>query len=162
MRMDLTLPALERLIGGDTQIELAARKQIVEHFASTQLKSLIRDEAFNAIAAEWQKEIAAHVAAAIAELKAERDQKAADLSPKTFFWDFRSTIEKAVNSAIDEKVTERIDRYKRYYEDEISRRIKEVIRDTVRGAMTKELIDMIREDVTKRLDEMLKANGEGT
>ncbi len=32
MRLELSLPALERLIGGDTEAELHLRKQIVQEF----------------------------------------------------------------------------------------------------------------------------------
>lgn len=45
VKLYLNLPALERLLGGDTEAEVAARHQIVENFARHHLAELTKTEA---------------------------------------------------------------------------------------------------------------------
>ncbi len=54
MHVSLTLPALERLIGGETEIEVHLRQQIVEKFAERHLKSIVNREAWKAAYTQWQ------------------------------------------------------------------------------------------------------------
>lgn len=42
----LDVPALERLIGGDTEVEVQLRKGVVEEFARRHLTAVLKDEAF--------------------------------------------------------------------------------------------------------------------
>lgn len=48
MKLELNGPALERLIGGDTEVELHLRKQIVHNFAKKHLKVVAEQEAYRA------------------------------------------------------------------------------------------------------------------
>lgn len=55
MKLELTLPALERLIGGDTELELALRKQIVQEFAKRHLKEVAEQAVYEAAIAETKQ-----------------------------------------------------------------------------------------------------------
>lgn len=52
MKLTLNTESLERLIGGDTQIEFEIRQQIADEFAKRHLKSLINTEAMKSIESE--------------------------------------------------------------------------------------------------------------
>ena len=43
--LNLSLPALERLLGGNTELEISARQQIVESFCRRYLKTIANSEA---------------------------------------------------------------------------------------------------------------------
>lgn len=57
MRLELTLPALEKLIGGETAIELDLRKAIVVEFARRHLKEVATEEIYKGVLAEIRKHV---------------------------------------------------------------------------------------------------------
>jgi hypothetical protein len=61
VRMQLNLPALERLLGGDTQMEVELRYQIVQEFAKRHLKAVAAEPAFEKIIESHRKVIDAEV-----------------------------------------------------------------------------------------------------
>lgn len=152
MKFELTLPALERLIGGDTEIEITARRQIVEHFAKTQLKSLLRDEAHKTMSREWVEEIRAQVAEVMSEMKAARDARVkAEINPANYLWDVRDTIRKAVESEIKDQVEKIIESRKHHYVSEISRQIRATISEEVRALVAIELTEEMLADLLRRV-----------
>ena len=63
MTIQLTVPALERLIGGDTEVEVELRKQIVMEFTRRHLKEVATEETWKAVLAE----VAVHINAVVKE-----------------------------------------------------------------------------------------------
>jgi uncharacterized membrane-anchored protein YjiN (DUF445 family) len=55
IKLQLDVPALNRLIGGDSEVELDLRKGIVEYFVQQKLRNLLSDERVAAILRDVQK-----------------------------------------------------------------------------------------------------------
>ena len=62
-----SLEALERLIGGDTEIEVDVRNNIVEAFAKKYLKSIVQSANFSGLQSRVLKDLEAEVDAAVAK-----------------------------------------------------------------------------------------------
>ena len=67
--LSLNLPALERLIGGDSELELDLRRGIAETFAKHYLKSIVNQELVQGVEREVRSEIAAAKNAATAHVE---------------------------------------------------------------------------------------------
>ena len=79
MKVSLTLPALERLIAGDTEIEVEILQQIAEQFAKRHLKTILNDATWKAASAQWHKELDASVKEVMQQLQGGRNaDKAAE------------------------------------------------------------------------------------
>lgn len=63
----LDVPALERLIGGDTEIEVELRKGVVEAFAKHHLTAVLKDEAFARYLSQERETLRTALNALIAE-----------------------------------------------------------------------------------------------
>ena len=61
MKLTLNAPALERLLGGDTELEVALKHQIVDNFAKHHLKKLINDGTWRAAYAKIEGEVQAEI-----------------------------------------------------------------------------------------------------
>lgn len=70
MRVELTTKALDRLIGGETEIEVHLRHQVLEQFARARLKALCNDETMSKLHAELAAAVGAEVAKAAAGFRA--------------------------------------------------------------------------------------------
>lgn len=68
LRVSLTLPALERLLGGDTQLEFDLRQQVVANFAKKHLKAVAGDPAFASVIESHRKVLDAEVRDLVGEL----------------------------------------------------------------------------------------------
>ncbi len=108
MRLELTLPALERLIGGDTEIEVGLRQQILEEFTKHRIKTLINAESIKQINAEWSRQLNEVVRTTIKSLMDEKQPGA--LTEYSLYWDFSDAVKKAVQKTLDESVNETIER----------------------------------------------------
>jgi len=63
----LDVPALERLIGGDSQVEIDLRRGVVEAFAKTHLTKILKDETFAKFLADEAKVIEAGLNALVSQ-----------------------------------------------------------------------------------------------
>lgn len=63
----LDVPALERLLGGDTEVEVKLRQGVVEEFAKRHLVKVLKDESFAKFLAAEKKVIEARLEAALHE-----------------------------------------------------------------------------------------------
>jgi hypothetical protein len=57
MKLSLNLPALERLIGGDGEIEVELRHQIVKEFTKKYLKGIVDSSVFQSYQRELLEEL---------------------------------------------------------------------------------------------------------
>src|SRR4051794_37602979 len=121
MRIELNLPALERLLGGDTEIEVHLRQQIVDEFTRKYLKSLMNDETLKRISAEWSRQLKEEVNAQLKGLIAEKQDSAERRVESEVYWSLKGAVEKAAQKAVDEALLKIIEHQKRYWGDEIRR-----------------------------------------
>lgn len=143
MRLELNLPALERLIGGDTEIEVALRQQIVQEFARRHLKEVAEKETYEA-AIEAAKQF---VNAAAKEAFDIENLTINHLWP-TVGYRLKSMIETLVNESaqkiVDEALLKVIEYQKRYWGRELETAVKK--------AMDRQIEKEIEEGIRKRLD----------
>lgn len=124
MRIDLNLPALERLIGGDTEIEIGLRQQVVEEFARKHLKTVINDETWKRFSAQWNKEINTEIGNAIQGLAGNGHFKseAADIGLK-----IRNQIEHVASEMINKALNAIIDRQRIFLASQLDEKIKSIL-----------------------------------
>lgn len=147
MRLELNLPALERLIGGDTEIEMELRKQIVQTFAGKHLKDLAKDELFKAAVKETQL----YVNQIAKETFDVENLTTGHLWP-TVGYRIKSLIENLVKDqaqkAVDEALLKIIEYQKRYWSKEIENAVAKKFGDLIEKE--------IQEGIKKRLQEAVK------
>jgi uncharacterized protein with von Willebrand factor type A (vWA) domain len=103
VQIQLTLPALERLIAGDNEIEVGLRQQICEEFTKKHLKQIINDAAFKAIVASWDTELKQAIAEKLAELveRKKKELQGGRFGESIEYWNFKKPIEEAASRAVD-------------------------------------------------------------
>lgn len=147
MRLELTLPALERLIGGDTEMELNLRKQIVEEFSRRYLKD-VAESAACSIAVEEAKR---HVNA-LAKEHFGISQVVDNLWP-TIDSRLKAMIESLVQAhaqkAVDAALLNIIEYQKRYWGKEIEAAVKK--------AMDRQIEKEIEDGIRLRLEAAAKS-----
>ena len=142
MKVSLTLPALERLIAGDTAIEVEIRQQIAEQFAKRHLKTILNDATWKAASAQWHKELDASVKEVMQQLQGGRNaDKAAEQAAR--YYPLRDAIERAAAAAVDAAVEKTVASQKFHME--------RIVKDCVNVAMEKSIEKMVQEGIQKRL-----------
>lgn len=146
MQVSLTLPALERLIGGETEIEVHLRQQIVEKFAEKHLKAIVNREAWQAAYKQWQSELEAAVSKILNEYIAAQQAKDPGMPSTNSGYKLQHAIEQAADKAVERAVQRVVDSQKRYMEGIVTRRVDQ--------AMEAEIKKRIDEGVTAKLQAM--------
>ncbi len=131
MQMVLTLPALERLIGGDTEIELLLRKQIAKQFVESHFSGLVDDE----VAARVVKAEAAMVdVAAKAELGIENlvgGNRWPNISYRLQSI-IKDEAEKLAQECVNEALKKIIEYQKRYWDKEITNAVTKALEANIK------------------------------
>ena len=143
MQVSLTLPALERLIGGETEIEVHLRQQIVEKFAEKHLKAIVNREAWKAAYTQWQAELEAAVAKILNEYIAAQQAKDPGIPGTSSGYRLQDAIAKAADKAVEQAVQRVVDSQKRYLEG--------IVNSAVDRAMAAEIQKRITEGVNTKL-----------
>lgn len=142
MKIELTLPALERLIGDDKEIELHLREQIVNEFARRHLKEIAKTESYEAAI----KEVKDYVNQ-IARETFDIENLTTNTVWPTVGYRIRTLIEDLVKEhaqkAVDAALQKIIEYQKRYWAEEI--------RKAVDGAINIEIDKQVTEGIMKRL-----------
>jgi len=141
MHVSLTLPALERLIGGETEIEVHLRQQIVEKFAEKHLKAIVKSEAWKAAYTQWQAELEAAVSKILQEYIASQQDKDQGIPGTSSGYKLQHAIAKAADTAVERAVQRVVDTQKRYLEG--------IVKHAVDRAM--------EADIKKRIDDGVNA-----
>ncbi len=149
MRLELNLPALERLIGGDTDIEIGVREQIANEFAQRHLKSLMNDVQFKKIYDAWKKDLDAAVEKRCHEFlnDLKREQEEPQLRQANhgawMYCRIQESVDKAIEKAIDAVVADKVERWSMYIRQDIPR--------LVHNALTKKVNEIVEEEIQRRL-----------
>jgi uncharacterized membrane protein YheB (UPF0754 family) len=146
MKVSLTLPALERLIAGDNQIEVEIRQQIAENFAKRHLKTILNDATWQAAAKEWRATLDTEIRRVATVLNTERGTAERVQTEATFAaqsWPLRDAVERAATKAVEAAVAKTVERQK--FE------MERIVRNRVDAAMDKEIEKLVQEGIKKRL-----------
>ncbi len=142
IRLDLDVPALERLIGGDTEIEISLRRGIVEEFAKRHLIAVVKDEAFKDFLDRESK-------IARAALDAAFVQHIGTIKERGYTTEVVN-ISAAVKAAIEAEAARRFDKY---IADSVERVWKEKCEPKLESWLDRLLIRHVSEAVEKRVKE---------
>lgn len=167
MRMELTLPALERLLGGDTEIEVGVRRQVVEEFAKRHLKAILNDQAFKAIVSAWHVEIQAAVAETMKSLRDEKQAKvdSGQAGKEALGWRrLRDQVEETAATAVEHAIRESTEKWTANISRIILREVHKQMEQCVDAELATRVKDrtsplgrMIEDEVEARIRERLDA-----
>ena len=143
MRLQLNLPALERLIAGDSQMEVELRHQVVENFAKHHLKKLMNDDMFARIK-EWFR------TACEAAYAKELGQVVQSFWCDNFELEshMREHVARAARAEVDAVVKEHLAKYK----EDLLRRDAAHIEAVIQRTLDRELEAQVEAEVRRRLD----------
>lgn len=145
-----SLAALERLIGGDTEVEIEIRNNIVQEFSKKHLKALVNEGTIKTVADQINSALRAHAEQVISDkfgvlggdywrrkltLTAECKKALSDAATEVYHEKIREALKKAgdyysteyitkeINRVVDREVQKRIDAGVQARLDEIKRSI---------------------------------------
>lgn len=165
MKVELTLPALERLIGGETEIEFEARRQIVENFATHHIKAFVNDKTLAALNAKWKAELEGEIKRLMDEFT--RQTLAATANPDTSCqaaWkvgDFvKGVAEKVVGPVVDAAIQTKLGAIATYVErkvrlqleKELDLHIAAAIQKGIQDGMAKQIDALVATEIERRCD----------
>ncbi len=150
MKLSLSLPALERLIGGDNQIEIELRQQIAEKFAERHLKCLLNDTMLGQVQQKVTQFANGQIAALIADIGSkESTNRWASEARFRLHGPITDAIKQAVDDAISNKIAEAV-------QLAADTRLAGITRD-VRGMIDrylseKKIEEMVNQGIKERLE----------
>lgn len=136
MRLELTLPALERLIGGDTELELGLRYQIVEEFTKHHLKTIVNSEFWKERQDLWQAEVKAAVQEGLKDLLIDPKLTHASALVSGKLTEHARTV---AREALNQELKKIIDEQKRYWQDQVKREIASAIQANIKQLVEAEI-----------------------
>ena len=150
VRLSLSLPALERLIGGDNQIEVELRQQIAEKFAERHLKCMLNDTMLGQV----QRTVAEFAGKQIGEVINQIGRKeTADRWASEARYKLQGPITEAINKAVEESVAEKIRNAVQTAADTVVSRATRDVRTMVdRYLGEKKLEELIQQGIKERLE----------
>lgn len=147
IQIRLDVPALERLIGGDSAVEIELRKGVVEEFARRHLTAVLKDDTFKAFLAEEAKVTSVGLNAIvhdkIGKIEHIRDVWKGDRNIVTLRDGVRDEIVRKADEVISDAIAKAVDERWKLREpgivNEISRAIREKT-DSLTSVMVKTLV----------------------
>jgi hypothetical protein len=162
--LQLNGPALERLIGGSAEVEVALRQQVVESFSLKYLKELINSTALQPVANALLAEVKKHISEEVWDSKTGRwattvNDKVHDLISRAIAQSIDATvsqqmIEKAMEQAVA-KIDERLAIYSQRMVTMAESKAASVIQSLpglAEKALDKAFEERVRLEVQRRLD----------
>ncbi len=153
MVIQLNLPALERLLGGDSEMEVHLRQQVAEEFANKHLKKVIKEYTDS----EGYKANCMMLRGAVKEWLDARMK--GDLDPQSTA--VNNEVKWKISTAIDAMVKERVDAaLKQFIGDKIeydSRYRIRQIDDAIKKVMDETIEQRIQQGVADRLNHIMGA-----
>lgn len=158
LKLSLNLPALERLIGGDSEIELNLRHQVASQFAEAKLRNAFEAEmqllAFDAVKEALKNtNVSALLATHRSELRGQVDlilgeAKAREQKLILDFWnaltDRMDAAVREVSSTMELKLTERIDSRIAHITERITDAVTARVESLVIAAVEKLITERVR------------------
>lgn len=154
--MQLNAPALERLIGGDTQVEVELREQIVEAFCRNRLKALVNHETLSKLYVSWKTELLAEISRLIQEYEAEK-ARADPVAPPAGGWEVRTFVDSVVKDRVGPAVGKAIQPHLDVLAVRVRRDVHAVIETEVKTAVQQAVAAAVQAQTGARLQELVDA-----
>ena len=147
MRMDLSLPALERLIGGDSEIEVHIRQQIVDNFAKQYLKKNFNQTMVESAMRPFVEELKAQTQRVVQDLFKQESNPSSTTFNNNAKFEIKKAVEdymtKVIQVTAQEKMDARLKQDQDYYQRMIDNRLKVFL--------DKEIETRVQAEVARRL-----------
>lgn len=150
VRLSLSLPALERLIGGDNPLEVELRHQIVNAFAEKHLKCLVSHDLVYAAEQKVRKEVEGMINAAIKQIG--NPETSASWAREATFR-LNENVRKAIDAAVEDKLSKMIhEAIEVRMESSVRTATREVSRAVDRYLGEKKIEELINQGIKERLE----------
>jgi len=147
VKLSLSLPALERLLGGDTELEIQLREQIANAFARKHLKVLLNDHLFS----QCQQELVRVARSVVEEYFGQPSRIFGATAQLTS--ELKNTIrvaaQKQVREFMDQRLQEYMDERIENFKVIVDRKLKKILDDTIKE---KNLDEIVKARVLQHLD----------
>lgn len=148
MRLELTLPALERLIGGDSEVEVQLRRQIAQAFTFRYLKGIVDKDMVEVVRSqvvgECQQELERLLAARVGQLKSVGGRYQVQLEQG-----LQKRLDAYIANHLDSLIAAAVERYERHIQSSVElfirSKMNEQIRDSVRRVIDEKLMPAVRD-----------------
>jgi hypothetical protein len=151
MKLSLNLPALERLLGGDTEVEVELRDQIVSQFMKRHLPEVVKGETYYKTLTELRAVLEEAVREEVGQLSS--GGWSVTNEGHRVRGEIKQVIEaeayKAVNAAVAKAVDDRIHYYEKQWAPLIAKKVEE--------CFTRNIDELVKAEVARRLDQAAKA-----
>ena len=170
--LSLNRPALERLIGNDTQLEVELRHQVVEEFAKRHLKEVVQSEIFERVLKAALQEVDAAALTAVKQAQKLVEERIGQVegtswAPTIKLNDkFRTAINSAAVNAVrdaipNDEIVAHVDRHvdalKRWGEQQIRQAVERVYGESFKAAVQAEVQKLL-----SSASMMASVNADGT
>lgn len=135
-KIQLDGPALERLIGGDSEIEIALRHQVANNFGKHYLKKALTEEIKTLMSEKYRQELIKVANEAYAATRISYKQNCDDDFPN-----FRIRIEAIFREVMEQQF--------KLYEKEISNKIDSLVKEWAQKKITGYLSEIMADQLTK-------------
>lgn len=142
------LAALERLIGGDSQLEFEIRNNIIQAFANKHLKPLVNDYKFDAMLKKVQE-------SGQEEAKKVIEEKLGKFETKNWreYFSLNDNIKTAIRQSAQEKIMEQVDAAAKEVTDKFT---PEYLDKLIEKRVNEEVLFRIRDGVKNKLEQVSK------
>jgi hypothetical protein len=163
VKLDLNLPALERLLGGDAELEVQLRKQIVAEFTERHLAGVVKTEEYKKVLDHWRDAANKCLDAACqAEITRQVGELVKVGPANGWHWEYRlvpkvtdkikelveGTVAQTVSAKMADVLKEDIDRRQRQLRDHVETKVKEVL--------DQDIARLVKDGVQQRLQAALE------
>jgi hypothetical protein len=167
IKMSVSLPALERLLGGDSQLEIDLRQQIAEQFAKKHVKALINAEALKSVTSTLSSAVTQTVKDQVGTVVYDYNKSVYTMRlTKQMEEAVSGIIKNIVNTSllnlqskimleIQQKVEAMAESWKKRAEDLLTDKINKELDRLVHNEVGKRVDDAIRETIVQRLNTLL-------
>jgi hypothetical protein len=147
MKLELTLPALERLIGGDSEVEAQLRRQIAQAFAFRYLKGIVDQDMIEVVRSqvvgECRQELESLLNERIGYLKLTSGR-------------YQVQLEEGIQKRVDAYIAEHLEKLIEKSLAQSERRIKASIESFIGFAMTSQVNDVLKKTMQANIAEVLR------
>lgn len=146
MKMELTAPALERLIGGDTEIELTLRRQIAQNFFNLNIKCDFDDKVKEELLKLQGKAI---------DRAVEEQFGIKDITQSAYWPTLSHTLKSLIQTEVDKRIQEAVDNALKKVIEYQNRYWGKEINTAVEKALNAEIEKKVQEGIQTRLNKAL-------
>lgn len=139
MRLSLNLPALERLLGGDDEIEVELRNQIVENFTNRHLKALFNDRTWREASRQWRQELDLKIAEAMKKIIDQHNTQTEEQKKGLVTWDVNRLVRTSAKEAIEKEIGDLLEKQKQYYSRLIKQEVRNAIQENIQQEVENEI-----------------------